>query len=234
MRFTRLEQLVGITQTKKIQDKSVLIFGLGGVGGNAVECIARSGFGTIILVDKDTVDITNINRQLLALDSTIDKLKVDVMKSRILDINPDCTVLTYPIFYNFETKDIIWENKIDYVIDCIDTITFKIDIIKHCMDHSIPFISVMGTGNKFHPEKLEIMPLSKTESDPIAKVLRKKLRFDYKLNKIMVVASKEIPLKVDSAKMSPSSNSFVPNTAGILAASYIFNRVLNDIEEELK
>jgi tRNA A37 threonylcarbamoyladenosine dehydratase len=234
MRFSRLEQLVGQKNTQKIQDKTVLIFGLGGVGGNATESIARSGFGTIILVDKDTIELSNINRQLLALDSTIDLLKVDVMKNRILDINPDCNVIVYPLFYNFETKDYIWKHSIDYVIDCIDTITFKIDIIKHCMDHSIPCISVMGTGNKFHPEKLQIMPLSKTESDPIARVLRRKLRNDYKLNKITVVASSETPLKVDSLTQSPSSNSFVPNTAGILAASYIFNHVLNDIEEELK
>lgn len=232
MRFTRLEQLIGEDKTKAIQDKSVLIFGLGGVGGNAVESIARSGFGTIILVDKDSIEESNINRQLLALDSTINQLKVDVMKKRILDINPKCRVITYPIFYNFENKDSIWENKIDYVIDCIDTITFKLDIIKHCMDHIIPCISVMGTGNKFHPEKLNIMPLSKTESDPIARVLRKKLRHDYNLKKIMVVASTETPLRVDSMTQSPSSNSFVPNVAGILAASYIFNHVLQDIEEE--
>lgn len=228
MRFSRLKQLIGEEKLTSLQNKTVLIFGVGGVGGNAVESIARSAFGTIILVDKDTIELSNINRQLVALDSTLEKLKVESMKQRIQEINPECNVITYPIFYNFETKDQIWKHKIDYVIDCIDTITFKIDIIKHCMDHKIPFISVMGTGNKFHPEKLDIMPLSKTEYDPIARVLRQKLRKEYNLDKINVVASKEIPLKVDSTKLSPSSNSFVPNTAGILAASYIFNHALNN------
>lgn len=227
MKFERLEQLIGKEKVDTLSKKTVLIFGLGGVGGNAVESVARSGFGTIILVDKDTVDESNINRQLVATLETIDQFKVDVLKERIATINPDCNVITYPIFYNFDTKDEIWSNHVDYVIDCIDTMTFKIDIIKHCINQKIEFISVMGTGNKFHPEKLDIMPLSKTEYDPIARVLRQKLRKEYNLNKIMVVASKEVPLKVNSQTHSPSSNAFVPNTAGILAASYIFNKAIS-------
>mgnify|MGYP002641062275 CR=1 FL=1 len=226
MRYSRLEQLIGKEKLEKIQDKTVLIFGLGGVGGNATESIARSGFGTIILVDKDVVDITNLNRQIIALDSTLGLNKTDVMKTRILDINPRCNVITHTIFYNFETKSQIWEHHIDYVIDCIDTVTFKLDIIRECINRHISFISVMGTGNKFHPEKLDIMKLSKTMYDPIARVLRQKLRKETNIDKIMVVASSEQPLKVDSAKYSPSSNSFVPNTAGLLAASYIFNKAI--------
>ena len=224
--FERLIQLIGKEKIDKLTKSTVLIFGLGGVGGSAVEAIARSGFGTIILVDNDTVELSNINRQLVALHSTINKPKVDVLKERISDINPRCVVKTYNLFYDFESKHKIWENKIDYVIDCIDTITFKIDIVKECFSRNIPLISVMGTGNKYHPEKLEIIPLSKTEYDPIAKVMRHKLRTDFNLNKIMVVASKEVPEKVDSTKQSPSSNAFVPNTAGLLAASYIFNKAL--------
>ncbi|AIO19031.1 tRNA threonylcarbamoyladenosine dehydratase [Candidatus Izimaplasma bacterium HR1] len=224
--FERLIQLIGEEKLEKLKKSTVLIFGLGGVGGSATEAIARSAFGTIILVDKDTVELSNINRQLVALHSTINHTKTEVLKKRILDINPACNVITYNMFYNFETKDQIWQNKIDYVIDCIDTITFKIDIAKVCQDKGIPHISVMGTGNKYHPEKLEIMPLSKTEYDPIAKVMRKKLRIDYKLNEIIVVASKEIPEKTDSTTQSPSSNAFVPNTAGIIAASYIFNKAI--------
>ena len=223
MRFSRLIQLIGNQKLQKITDSTVLIFGIGGVGGSAIEAIARSGYGTIILVDKDTVDASNINRQIIALDSTVTKLKTEVMKQRIHDINPECNVITYPLFYNFETKDAIWENKIDYVIDCIDTITFKIDIIRECVKRDIKLISVMGTGNKFHPEKLELIPLSKTEYDPIARVIRNKLRKELNIDKIMVVASKEVPLKVNSQEFSPSSNAFVPNTAGIIAASYIFN-----------
>ena len=148
------------------------------------------------------------------------------MKKRILDINPMCEVITYNEFYNFDTKDIIWKNKIDYVIDCIDTITFKIDIIRECMKRNIDFISVMGTGMKYHPEKLEIIPLAKTEYDPIARVIRNKLNREFNLNKIYVVASKEAPEKVDSTMESPSSNAFVPNTAGLIAASYIFNKAI--------
>lgn len=227
MRFHRLKQLIGEEQFQALSNKTVLIFGLGGVGGNAAESIARSGFGNIILVDKDIVELSNINRQLIALDSTIGQPKVEVMKNRILDINKECNVTTHQLFYNFETKEDIWKHKVDYVIDCIDTITFKIDIIKHCMDNHIPFISVMGTGNKYRPDLLSIMPLQDTEYDPIARVLRQKLKKEYPLNKIMVVASKEIPQKVDSHTHSPSSNSFVPNTAGLLAGSYIFNHIMN-------
>ena len=224
--FERLEQLIGKEKRNKLTNSSVVIFGLGGVGGNACEAIARSAFGTIILVDQDTVESSNINRQLVALHSTIDKPKVEVLKERILDINPNCKVLTYNMFYNFETKAQVWENQIDYVIDCIDTITFKIDIVRECLQREIPQISVMGTGNKFHPEKLEITQLSKTEYDPIARVMRNKLKKEFNLNRIVVVSSKEVPLKVDSTTTSPSSNAFVPNTAGLLAASFIFNKAI--------
>ena len=226
--FSRLEQLTSKETVAFLKTKTVLIFGLGGVGGNAVEAIARSAFGHIILVDKDTIEVSNINRQLVALHSTMGKPKVDVLKERILDINPDCKVTTYNMFYNFETKDQIWQNKIDYVIDCIDTMTFKIDIVRETQNRHIPHISVMGTGNKYHPEKLEIIPLSKTEYDPIARVMRQKLKKEMNLNKVMVVASKEVPDKVDSTKQSPSSNSFVPCAAGIIAASYIFNIAINE------
>jgi len=224
--FSRLIQLIGEEKMNKITNASVLVFGLGGVGGNAVESIARSGYGTIILVDRDTVELSNINRQLVATTKTIHQTKVDVLQKRILEINPNCNVITHNVFYNVETKDTIWNHKIDYVIDCIDTITFKIDIAKECLNRRIPFISVMGTGNKCHPEKLEIMKLSKTEYDPIAKVMRHKLKREPNYEKIMVVASKEIPTKVDSQKLSPSSNAFVPNTAGLIAASYIFNKTI--------
>lgn len=227
--FERLIQLIGQEKLDELQTKTVCIFGLGGVGGNAVEAIVRGGFQHIILVDKDTIDPSNINRQIIATHSSIGKRKVDVMKERILDINPNATVTTYPIFYNFDTKNQLWKHKIDYVIDCIDTITFKIDIIKECLHRDITFISVMGTGNKYHPNLLEILPLSKTEYDPIARVIRNKLKKEYKLNKIMTVISKEPQQKVDSTKQSPSSNSFVPSTAGILAASYIFNTQIGKI-----
>jgi tRNA A37 threonylcarbamoyladenosine dehydratase len=226
--FSRLEQLTSKETVAYLQTKTVLVVGLGGVGGHAVEALARSAFGTIILVDQDSVEVSNLNRQIVALHSTLNKPKVAVLKERILDINPSCNVITYHHFYDIDSKAVIWENDIDYVIDCIDTITFKIDIVKECLERNIPFISVMGTGNKFHPEQLEILPLSKTEYDPIARVMRQKLKKEWHLKDIMVVASKEVPRKVDSTIQSPSSNAFVPATAGILAASYIFNKAISE------
>lgn len=227
MIFERTIQLIGMEKFNKLQGTTVLVFGIGGVGGHVIEALVRSGIGKIILVDRDVVDESNMNRQIIALKSTIGKAKTEIMKERILDINPLCEVRTYHMFYDFESKSKIWENEIDFVVDCIDTITFKIDIIKECIERDIKMISVMGTGNKFHPEKLEILPLSKTEQDPIARVIRTKLRKLHINNKVMVVASKEPPLKVDSSTHSPSSNAFVPATAGLLAASYVFNEVID-------
>lgn len=226
MPFSRLRQLIGEDAFHRLQSKTVCIVGLGGVGGSAAEAIARSGFQRIILVDQDIVEESNINRQVVALHSTIGLPKVDVMKARILDINPRCKVDTYHMFYNDETKDVLWQQQIDYLIDAIDTMTYKIDIIKECHARGIPMISVTGTGNKYHPEQLDIMPLAKTAYDPIARVLRQKLKQFMDLKDIYVVASNEPPMKVDSMTTSPSSNAFVPNTAGILAANYIFLKAI--------
>lgn len=220
--FRRLELLIGPDKLASLQQKTVLIVGLGGVGGNAAEAIARSGFGRIILVDQDIVEASNINRQLIATNKTLDKPKVDVMKQRIKDINPNCEVLTFHTFYDHSSKHEIWDNHIDYVMDCIDTITYKIDLIQEAHKREIPMISVMGTGNKYQPEELHIMRLSKTEYDPIARVIRHKLRHQLNLKDVIVIASKEVPQKPLQETSSPASNAFVPNTAGILAASYIF------------
>lgn len=222
MPFSRLKQLIGESTFETISSKTVCIVGLGGVGGSAAEAIARSGFGHIILVDQDIVEESNINRQVVALHSTIGRAKVDVMKARILDINPSCKVDTLHMFYNNETKNQLFAYSIDYMIDAIDTITFKIDLVTEAFRRKIPIISVMGTGNKYHPEQLDILPLDKTSYDPIARVMRQKLKRTVNIHKVMVVASTEPPTKVDSQTMSPSSNQFVPNTAGILAANYIF------------
>jgi tRNA A37 threonylcarbamoyladenosine dehydratase len=222
MPFSRLKQLIGESRFETLSTKTVCIVGLGGVGGSAAEAIARSGFGKILLVDQDIIEKSNINRQIVALQSTIGMPKVDVMKERILDINPDCQVDTLHMFYNETTKDKLWQQPIDFIIDAIDTITYKIDLVQEAFQRNIPIISVMGTGNKYCPEQLDIMPLSETSYDPIARVMRQKLKHRLPLQQIMVVASKEPPTKVDSMTMSPSSNAFVPNTAGILAANYIF------------
>jgi tRNA A37 threonylcarbamoyladenosine dehydratase len=229
MSLSRLELLIGPEKIALLQSKTVLIVGLGGVGGNATEAIARSGFGTIILVDQDKVETSNINRQLVATNDTIGKAKVDVMKNRIVAINPSCNVITYELFYDFDTKQQVWNHSIDYVIDCIDTITFKIDLVKEAFTRNIPIISVMGTGNKYQPEALTIIPLSKTSYDPIARVMRQKLRGVVPLKEVMVVASTEQPQKPLKPTSSPASNAFVPNTAGILAASFIFRKAIGEI-----
>lgn len=226
MPFSRLIQLIGDDAFTTLSQQTVMIVGLGGVGGSACEAIVRSGIQHIILVDGDVVRKSNLNRQIIALQSTIGQSKVKVMKSRIADINPDAVVEIYPIMYNFDTKQDILNHRIDFIIDAIDTITFKIDLIKEAFARDIPIISVMGTGNKFLPQKLDVMPLSKTAYDPIARILRQKLKQELNLNYVPVVASTEPPLKVDSLKMSPSSNAFVPNTAGILAASHVINTIL--------
>ncbi len=228
MRFKRLIQQIGNDNMNRLRQSTVLVVGLGGVGGNAAEAIARSGFGRIVLVDRDVFDITNINRQLGALDSTMQTRKVDVIKQRIKDINPACEVIAHHLFYDDETKAMIWAEPIDYVIDCIDTITYKLDLVRETQTRGIPAIHVMGTGNKLCPERLRIMSLASTTHDPIARVMRQKLRDACNLKQIAVIASDEPPLTLDPPTNVPSSNPFVPNAAGILAASYIFRKAINE------
>ena len=230
MEFERTIKLFEEEKFNILKTKSILILGMGGVGSFACEAIARSGINNIIIVDKDVVDITNINRQLIALHSTIGKSKVELMKEPILDINKNAVVTTYHQFYNFDTKDQIWDNKIDFVIDCIDTITFKIDIIKECLSRKIPFISSMGQANKMHPELLEIADIKDTTYDKIAKVIRLKLKKERIYGKVPVVYSKETSDKTFIKEEGLPSNSFVPSSAGLLAASYAINTLLSEVK----
>ncbi len=226
MRFKRTIEQIGNTKFKLLSNSAVLVLGIGGVGGHACETLARSGIGELIIVDKSVVDLTNVNRQIIALSSTVGKPKVEVMKERLLDINPDLKITTYHEFYNLDTKSKILNHKLDFVCDAIDTVTFKIDIIKEALSNNIPIISSMGMGNKLHPELIEISEISKTSYDPIAKVIRKKLRSLRINGEVPVVYSKEVPFKVDNEVSNPSSNSFVPATAGIIMASYIINKII--------
>jgi len=226
MRFKRTIEQIGITKLNLLSKSTVLIFGIGGVGGHACEALARSGIGNLIIVDKSLVDLTNVNRQVIALTSTVGKPKVQAMKKRLLDINPEINVTSYHQFYNFETKNEILNHKIDFICDAIDTVTFKIDIIKEALKNNIPIISSMGMGNKLHPELIEITDISKTSYDPIAKVIRKKLRSERISGKVPVVYSKEKPFKIDTIASNPASNSFVPATAGLIMASYIVNKII--------
>ena len=227
--FERLEKIVSKDNLDKIKNTTVLVVGIGGVGGYVVESLVRSGIGNIIIIDKDKVDITNKNRQIIALDSTINKDKVDVMKERIYDINRECNVVTENIFLNLDnTYEIINKYRPDYVVDACDTITTKKEIIRVCNLLGIELISCMGTGNRLDPSKLEIMDLRKTSYDPIAKILRKYIK-DEKINKkINVLCSKEESIK--TGDRTPGSTAFVPSSAGLLIASFIFRKVIGDMK----
>lgn len=224
-RFSRSALLLGENAINTLSDKRVAIFGVGGVGGYTAEALARTGVGHIDLFDPDTVNLTNINRQIIALTSTVGRLKVDVMKERILDINPDAEVRTFPVFYMPECADEYPLDEYDYVIDAIDTVTAKIELILRCKTKNIPVISCMGAGNKLNPMAFEVTDISKTSVCPLAKVMRREL----KLRNIphhKVVYSKEQPIAVpfipsEGRRATPGSIAFVPSAAGLLLASAV-------------
>lgn len=218
-RFSRLEKVIGIDNINLLSNKKVLVIGCGGVGGYTIESLARSGIGTLILVDYDKVELTNINRQIIALESTIGKLKVDVFEERIKEINPNCNIIKINDFITKDNIDIIFNNEIDYLVDACDTIETKKEIIKECLKRNIKFISSMGTGNKLDPSKLDIVDLRKTVNDPLARILRKFIKDEHINSKVMVLSSTELPVKTHDR--TPGSTAFVPPAAGLLIASYI-------------
>lgn len=223
--FNRLESLIGIDNVSKLKDKKVLIIGIGGVGGYVLESLARSNIGTIIIVDYDIVDETNINRQILALTSTIGKKKVNVAEKRIKDINPNCNVIKYDVFFDKDTKDNILNNNIDFIIDTCDSINSKKMIISEAISRNINFISCMGTANKLDPMAFEIVDIRATKNDPIARIIRKFVKEEKISQKIMVLSSKEVPL---SKGKILASNAVVPPTAGLLIGNYVINKLLSD------
>ena len=224
-RFSRLEKVIGEDRLSLIKDKCILILGVGGVGSYVCEALARSGVGSLILVDFDTVDETNINRQIIALESTIGMKKVDVLERRIKDINSGCRIVKIDEFITIDNLEILFKEKIDYFVDACDTMTVKKAVIKECINRKIPFVSSMGTGNKLDPSKLEIVDIRKTQNDPLARVIRKFVR-DEKINdKVMVLSSTELPVK--TGDRTPGSTAFVPASAGILIASYVVRKFIN-------
>ena len=223
MEFEREELLIG-DKINILKNKTVLVLGLGGVGGYVTESLARCSIGNLILVDYDKVDITNINRQIIATYSNIGKLKTDCFKERIADINKECKVTILNIFYGKDNKDILFNQKIDYVIDCCDSLESKKILIEECFKRSIPIISSMGTGNKFHPELFSITKLKKTEYDPLAKKLRFLLKDNKELLNVDVLYSKEVPQEY---KGKIGSISYVPSVAGLLLTSYVVNKFLD-------
>lgn len=224
--FERLILQIGEKNVEKIKSTSVAIIGLGGVGGYALESIIRSGIGTITIIDNDTIDITNLNRQLITTHDNIGKYKVDVWEERIKTINPNIKIYKIKEFITKDNLNIIFQHKIDYFIDACDTISTKKEIIKECVKRNIKVISSMGTGNKLDPSKLEIVDIRKTSYDPIAKIIRKMVKDEHITKKIPVICSREQPIKTNSKTIS--SNSFVPATAGLLCTSYIINDVIGD------
>ena len=222
--FSRTESLIGTDNLNKIKSSKVLVIGLGGVGGSAVETLVRSGVENIILVDYDKVDITNINRQVIALHSTIGEYKTDVFESRIKDINPNCNVIKINKKIDSSNIDELFSYDIDYIIDACDTVETKKLLITKSHDKNINLISSMGTAKKLDPTKLVVTDIRKTSYDKLAKVLRKWV-IDEKINyKVMVVSSTEEVIKTDDNLLA--SMSFVPNTAGILCAKYVIDKIL--------
>lgn len=227
--FSRAELLLGEESLEKLRSARVALFGIGGVGSFAAEALARGGVGHITLVDGDTVSITNINRQLIALHSTVGKEKTAVMAERIADISPETEVETYPVVYGTENRDLLDFSTYDYVIDAIDTVTSKLILIEEAKKAGVPVISCMGTGNKFHPERFEVTDISKTSVCPLAKVMRKELKVRG-IKNVKVVYSKEEPQKPAEStetgkRQIPGSLSFVPPVAGLLLAGEVIRHI---------
>ena len=229
-RFERTELLIGSESLGKLKNAKVIVFGIGGVGSFVCEALARGGVGTIALVDNDTVSKSNINRQLIALTSTVGLNKTDVMKERILEINPDCNVTSVPCFYTKE-KEVNIEG-FDYVVDAIDTVTSKLTLIEEANRLSIPVISCMGTGNKLDPTKFEITDISKTSVCPLARVMRRELKARG-INHLKVLYSKEEPISPEnkitegSRRSIPGSVSFFPPVAGMIIAGEVIKDIIS-------
>lgn len=221
--FSRTKNLIGEIALNKLKKCHIAIFGIGGVGGYSAEAIARAGVGEITLVDNDTVSLSNINRQIIATHSTVGKPKVEVMKERILDINPTAKVNTYNILYLPETAKLFDFSKFDYVIDAIDNVTGKIQLVINANECNTAIISSMGTGNKLNPLDFEVSDIYKTSVCPLARVMRYELK-KRGIRKLKVVYSKETPIK--SGELTPSSISFVPPVAGLIIASEVIKDII--------
>ena len=225
-KFDRFKKLISEESFENISSKTVLVVGVGGVGGYVVEALVRSGIGKIIIVDGDMVDETNINRQIIALSSTVGQSKVDVFEKRIKDINEKCEVIKINKFIDASNIDILFDYEFDYLVDACDTVSTKLALIDRCILERRKFISSMGTGNKLDPSMLEIVDVRKTVNDPLARIVRKHVK-DKRINdKVLVLSSRELPIK--TGDRTPGSTSFVPSSAGLLIASYIIRTFINE------
>lgn len=226
--FSRTELLLGKEAIKKLAASRVAVFGVGGVGGYVAEALARSGVGTIDLIDSDQVSLTNLNRQIIALHSTVGRYKTEVMKERILDINPEAVVYTHNCFFLPETKGEFDFSEYSYVVDAVDTVTAKIELVMEAQKAGTPIISSMGAGNKLDPAAFEVADIYKTSVCPLAKVMRRELK-KRGVKKLKVVYSKEIPLtpmeaveeEMGNKRALPGSAAFVPSVAGLILAGEV-------------
>lgn len=231
--FSRTEILLGEKSMEKLRSACVAIFGIGGVGGYVAESLVRSGIGNFVLIDNDEVSLTNLNRQIIATHSSLGMAKVECMKERMLDINPEVNVVCKKMFFLPENSDEIDFSKFDYVVDAIDTISAKIEIIMKCQKHDIPVISAMGAGNKLDPSRFKVSDVYKTSVCPLARVMRNELK-KRGVKKLKVVYSDESPKKVgikdeQSGKMIPGSISFSPASCGLVIASEVIKDLIIDI-----
>jgi tRNA A37 threonylcarbamoyladenosine dehydratase len=240
--FSRCELAFGPEGLEKMKNSAVAVLGIGGVGSFTVEALARTGVGKLVLVDKDVVDITNINRQIHANLNTIGQPKTELMKERIATINPECEVVTLKMFYSEETAEQLFQHKLDYIVDAMDIMTAKLHVIQEAKRRNIPIVSSMGAANKMDPTRFEVADISQTSYDPIAKVIRRELRKKGITKGVKVVYSKEIPVTIredvrnqiadpdspiSKARRPPASNAFVPSVAGLILASVVVRDILD-------
>lgn len=236
--FIRTETVLGKEAIERLRNAKVAVFGIGGVGSYAAEALARSGIGSFVLIDHDTVTISNINRQIIALHSTIGRKKIEVMKERILDINPKARIEVLPVFYTKEAFPYLLDDSISMVIDAIDSVQSKVDLIVAAQKLNIPIISSMGTGNKRDPSRLEIADIYATSVCPLARIMRRELK-KREITSLPVVYSREAPVKnfvaetndennENRKRLSPGSTAFVPPAAGLLMASWAVERICEE------
>jgi len=233
--FSRTRMLFGNDAIERLKGCRVAVFGIGGVGGYATEVLARSGVGHLELFDNDQVNVTNINRQIVALHSTLGQYKVDVAADRIRDINPECTVVPHRMFYLPECADEVDLAQFDYVVDCIDTVQAKLELVRRCHRLGVPIICSMGAANKLNPSGFRVADLSKTSVDPLAKVMRQTLRREG-IYHVKVVFSEEIPMrpvepnddaqKNEKRRSIPASNAFVPPAAGLVIGGEVVKNLI--------
>ena len=233
--FSRTRMLFGNDAIERLKGCRVAVFGIGGVGGYATEVLARSGVGQLELFDNDQVNVTNINRQIVALHSTLGQYKVDVAADRIRDINPECTVVPHRMFYLPECADEVDLAQFDYVVDCIDTVQAKLELVRRCHRLGVPIICSMGAANKLNPSGFRVADLSKTSGDPLSKVMRQTLRREG-IYHVKVVFSEEIPMrpvepnddaqKNEKRRSIPASNAFVPPAAGLVIGGEVVKNLI--------